>query len=122
MSFKIGQFSSGDDFFLIFIENGFVYRFNDGAPKTTLELLKGCFGANALSNKIETLKKIYGYKLFCENCDQLFKKRGITKPIFPPEVWAVGVTYKRQAMEHDADLKKRNSETKGLYAYVYSSA
>ena len=121
MSFKIGQFSSGDDSFLIIIENGSVYRFNEGAPKTTLDLLQGCFGAYALSNKIEILKKNYGYKLFCENLDQLFKKRCITKPIYPPEVWAVGVTYKRQAMEHDADLKKRNSESKGLYSYVYSS-
>ena len=53
MSFKIGQFSSGNDLCLIFIENGFVYRFNEGAPKTTLELLKGCIGANALSKKIQ---------------------------------------------------------------------
>ena len=57
MSFKIGQFSSGDDSFLIIIENGSVYRFNEGAPKTTLDLLQGCFGAYALSNKIEILKK-----------------------------------------------------------------
>ena len=86
MSFKIGQFSSGNDLFLIFIENGFVYRFNEGAPKTTLDLLKGCIGPYALSKKIETLKKSYGYKIFCENLDQLFKKDCITKPIFPPEV------------------------------------
>lgn len=121
MSFKVGQFLSRNDVFLIFIENDVVYKFNEGAPKTTLDLLKGCSGTYALSNKIESLKNIYGYKLFCENLDQLFKKECIAKPIFPPEVWAVGVTYKRQAMEHDEDLKKRKSESKGLYSYVYSS-
>lgn len=38
-------------------------------------------------------------------------------PIFPPEVWGFGVTYKRSARARDADTGKE----KGMYDYVYSA-
>lgn len=44
-----------------------------------------------------------------------------TKPFRPLEIWAVGVTYKRQASEHEADVRTRNLPQSGIYEYVYSS-
>ena len=38
----------------------------------------------------------------------------LLRPIDLPEAWAAGVTYKRQAIEHDKDLKK-------IFAYVEHS-
>jgi 2-dehydro-3-deoxy-D-arabinonate dehydratase len=38
-----------------------------------------------------------------------------------PEVWAVGVTYKRQAKEHDDDIKQTTSKTDDLYTFVYEN-
>ena len=121
MILKVGQFSSGQEKFVLVIEDEIVYRVNKGGPNNTLELLEGCSGINSISKKIFEIKQKYGLTFMCENINKLEKYGEINKPIFPPEIWAVGVTYKRQALEHDADLKKRNSESKDLYSYVYES-
>ncbi len=121
MSLKIGQFNSGSEKFILIIEDEMVYRINEGGPKNTLDLLKGCAGINAITRKISEIKREYGFSLVTESIRNLDQYGDINKPIFPPEVWAVGVTYKRQAQEHDADLKKRKLVSKGLYSYVYES-
>ena len=121
MSLKIGQFNSGSEQFVLIIEDGMVFRINKGGPNNTLDLLKGCKGINSITRKINDIKKNYGLSLLTESITSLNQYGDISKPIFPPEVWAVGVTYKRQAKEHDADLKKRKSVSNGLYSYVYSS-
>ncbi|MFM6928220.1 MAG: fumarylacetoacetate hydrolase family protein [Bdellovibrio sp.] len=43
----------------------------------------------------------------------------VIKPLKPAEVWAVGVTYRRQALEHDKDLQKKKNSTDRLYEYVH---
>ncbi len=45
-------------------------------------------------------------------------------PVTPPEVWACGVTYKKQAVLHDEDLQTTNAiddVLAGLYSYVHSA-
>ncbi len=42
-------------------------------------------------------------------------------PIIPPEVWGVGVTYKKNRDLHEEDLSQEASVHKGLYDYVYKS-
>ncbi len=42
-------------------------------------------------------------------------------PIFPPEVWGVGVTYKKNRDLHEEDLKVQKNKYEGLYDYVYNS-
>ena len=44
----------------------------------------------------------------------------LLRPIDLPEAWAAGVTYKRQAIEHDKDLKKKG-KNEDLYYYVYKN-
>ena len=44
----------------------------------------------------------------------------LLRPIDLPEAWAAGVTYKRQAIEHDKDLKKMG-KNEDLYYYVYKN-
>ena len=83
--------------------------------------MRDCIGPYALSEKILNIKKNYGFSLLTSEIKDLEKLGKIEKPLYPPEVWAVGVTYKRQALEHDKDLKKRKSDSKGIYSYVYSS-
>lgn len=41
-------------------------------------------------------------------------------PYYPPEVWGVGVTYRRNMEIHENDMKE-NKKNEGLYAYVYDS-
>ena len=121
MSFKIGQLKIGKETFVIIIENNKVYKINKGGPQRTEEILRECVGPNALSNKIRNIKKNFGFSLLTSRLNDLDELGKIDKPLNPPEVWAVGVTYKRQALEHDKDLKKRKSDSKGIYSYVYSS-
>ncbi len=45
----------------------------------------------------------------------------LLKPINSPEVWAVGVTYKRQAKEHDTDIELKQGRKEDLYQYVYDN-
>ncbi|MFQ3598942.1 MAG: fumarylacetoacetate hydrolase family protein [Chloroherpetonaceae bacterium] len=48
-------------------------------------------------------------------------KMYIVIPYYPPQVWAVGVTYQRTMQLHEEDtLRLRKNE--GLYAYVFTSA
>ena len=121
MSFKIGQLKIGNDIAVIIIENNQVYKINKGGPQRTLDILRDCVGPNALSEKIRDIKKNFGFSLLTSEIKDLDKLGIIEKPLYPPEVWAVGVTYKRQALEHDKDLEKRKSDSKGIYSYVYSS-
>ena len=39
------------------------------------------------------------------------------KPVDCEEAWAVGVTYKRQAMEHDKDLNKKGKRIEQGYHF-----
>jgi 2-dehydro-3-deoxy-D-arabinonate dehydratase len=43
----------------------------------------------------------------------------LERPVDIPEAWAVGVTYKRQASEHDKDLRTKKGKTDDIYQYVY---
>jgi 2-dehydro-3-deoxy-D-arabinonate dehydratase len=43
----------------------------------------------------------------------------LIKPINPTEIWACGVTYKRQAKEHDDDILAKTKRTETLYDYVH---
>lgn len=42
-------------------------------------------------------------------------------PIFPPEVWGFGVTYKRSAEARDADISGEPDLSSGIYERVYHS-
>lgn len=44
----------------------------------------------------------------------------ILMPYMPPEVWAVGVTYKKTMALHEEDIKSKGN-LEGLYRYVYDS-
>jgi 2-dehydro-3-deoxy-D-arabinonate dehydratase len=55
-----------------------------------------------------------GTDLFHKN-----SKHKLCKPLSPPEVWACGVTYRRQAIEHDIDLNRRLGRPENLYQKVY---
>lgn len=88
---------------------------------STLELIQNTTSEN-LSKKMSEFK---------ENAQELFVSDEKTlnhsedfewlPAIDAPEVWAVGVTYKRQAKEHDDDIKKTTSKTDELYSFVYEN-
>ena len=41
--------------------------------------------------------------------------------VIPKEIWAVGVTYKRQVAEHEKDAANRKAPQLGIYEYVHKS-
>ena len=43
----------------------------------------------------------------------------LLKPVAPPEIWACGVTYLRQAKEHDVHLRTQTDNTLDLYESIY---
>lgn len=45
----------------------------------------------------------------------------LRRPVDMPEAWAVGVTYRRQALEHDRDLRNKKGKTEDLYQYAYEN-
>jgi len=60
-----------------------------------------------------------------EYCELLKADRNqniyILIPYSPPEVWGVGVTYKKNRDIHEFDLKAIKSKYEGLYDFVYKS-
>jgi 2-dehydro-3-deoxy-D-arabinonate dehydratase len=48
-------------------------------------------------------------------------KPHLLMPIFPPEVWGAGVTYKRSAEMRDEDVALQQKTRSSMYDYVYSN-
>ena len=102
------------------IDNNF-YLFNNKI-KSTIDLISYCNKQKSLSEIIlqnidsgSAIMKIQSLEEF-NNSDYT-----ILRPIDPPEAWAVGVTYHRQAIEHDKDINEKLGKNEQLYNYVYEN-
>lgn len=121
---KIGQVDYRGNKQVLIVKEGEAYLFKlKSAPKTTLEILEDCHRIDSLSLKIQSLIRKFG--LFSLGPENLLEEKKaflkLLKPISSPEIWAVGVTYKRQAVEHDNDIRKKMGRTEQLYHYVYKN-
>ena len=117
---KIGQFKKNGEKKLIVIDNNNVYENSFEQNPNTNELIKSIKFEN-LSKLIKELIKSNKLIKISENEDFLYKNNYLMlKPVEPSEAWAAGVTYKRQAIEHDKDLKKKGRND-DLYYYVYKN-
>lgn len=115
MDICIGQVCVDGKLSIVLRKGTEFFKLGDGAPTVVLDLLKQCDLPHDLSRVIEKLVNHYGLQALENIPIQLMK------PVNPPEVWAVGVTYQRQALEHDADLERRKGLTDHLYHFAYSS-
>ena len=73
-----------------------------------------------LTSKILELIKNSKFKKILNKEELIYKKYKPLKPIDITEAWAVGVTYRRQALEHDKDLRLKGKKD-DLYFYVYKN-
>ncbi len=117
---KIGQFKKEGKLNLIVVQKNNVYQNSlDQSPKSTdlISSLKEETLTEAINKLIKKKKliKISDTEKF------LFKNNYLMlKPVDAMEAWAAGVTYKRQAIEHDNDLKKKGKND-DLYQYAYKN-
>tara|TARA_B100000965_G_scaffold406313_1_gene444573 strand:+ start:658 stop:1584 length:927 start_codon:yes stop_codon:yes gene_type:complete len=117
---KIGQIELNKKKKIFILDNNQNYINSDSFKLNTMDLILSLKKNENLSSKIKkliSLKKLIRVNL---KEDKLGKNIKILKPIDTEEAWAVGVTYKRQAMEHDKDLSKGKKKV-DLYKYVYSN-
>ena len=123
LDLKLGQVLFSSEKRVIIVRNGEVSVFAKGGPTSTIEILSGCRGATSLSQRIYELIDRHSPELLGPEHD-VFKdpeRVRLLAPVDAPEIWAVGVTYKRQAAEHDNDIESRTGATDRLYQYVYEN-
>lgn len=120
--YKLGQIKYNENDYIVIIEYDTVYLIIDeNGPKYTLDIVKNCSENNSLLQSIVDIIKNCKYEKY--NLIDFFNKDGVKlqKPIYPPEIWAVGVTYKRQALEHDNDIQIKTGVNENLYSKVYAN-
>lgn len=121
---KIGQVleKSSEKQSVIMFGSDFLYHFDSQKVPSTNKLIEDCDRQNPLTGKIQSLLGLgYAKKIAESEQDAFFCQHKVIRPVDPPEAWAVGVTYKRQAKEHDKDLKKKNKKFDSLYQFVYEN-
>ncbi len=116
---RIGQIKHGDQKKIIVNINDTFYSNSKKYKLNVLDLIVSLKKDENLSKKVTRLIK--NNKLVeVKSRSLILNKKLITKPVDAPEAWAVGVTYKRQALEHDKDLSKKSKKV-DLYYYVYKN-
>lgn len=119
---KLGQCYHDDQKHVFVIEEKGVYIFERQKVSSMLALLADCKAGVQLSDVVtQYMQDGYAYKVAETEDEFLSSDRILCKPVDPPEAWAVGVTYRRQAIEHDKDLKEKQGKTDDLYTYVYAN-
>ena len=116
---KIGQFKKNKKKYLLVVYNGQVYQNNSRLSPNTVDLVRN-LGKKNLTSKILELIKNSKFKKILNKEELIYKKYKPLKPIDITEAWAVGVTYRRQALEHDKDLRLKGKKD-DLYFYVYKN-
>ena len=117
---KIGQLKLNEESRLVVIDGENIYQNSQNQSPNTVDIIKNLKN-KSLSEEIKNLIKSNKIVKISDDKDYLNKKKYTpTKPVYPNEAWAAGVTYKKQALEHDKDLKKKGKET-DLYYYVYKN-
>jgi len=117
---KIGQFKLNGEKKIIIIDNGNVYQNIENFSPHTIDLINE-LRDEYLSEKILNLIKNKKFVKISDD-EQFIEKNNyqFNKPLDPPEAWAVGVTYKRQALEHDKNINE-SGKKENLYYYVYAN-
>ena len=104
---KIGQCSFKKNKYVIVVDESGVYRIGNNCLLSTKELITKA-GQIPLT---EYVKKLIDNKegIKIADSEDLLMQAGyiLQRPIDMPEAWAVGVTYKKQALAHDNDIKEK---------------
>ncbi|NOY72905.1 MAG: fumarylacetoacetate hydrolase [Gammaproteobacteria bacterium] len=117
---KIGQCRRDDKRFVVVVQEDGVFQIGSD-HSNTLELIIQA-GKCPLSEYITQLIGSGVVKKIADSEESFFEQEySLCRPIDLPEAWAVGVTYRRQALEHDKDLRKKQGKTEDLYQFVYEN-
>lgn len=107
------------------VYNGNIYDVTDEVGTNLIVLIED--GRINDRNFLDGLKKSIGTKkaisVSFEDACKYKNINGVNllMPLEPPEVWGVGVTYKKNRDLHEEDLKEQKNKYEGLYDYVYNS-
>ena len=118
---KIGQCSFKKNKYIIVVDESGVYRIENNSLVSTKELIIKA-GQIPLTDYVKKLiDNKEGIKI--ADSEDLLMHAGyiLQRPIDMPEAWAVGVTYKKQALAHDNDIRKKKGAANALYYYVYEN-
>ena len=117
---KIGQCSYQNNNYIIVVDESGVYRIGNDCFVNTQDLIIQA-GKTPLTEYVKKLINKEGLKI--TSSEYLLVQKGyiLQRPIEMPEAWAAGVTYRRQALEHDQDLRENKGKTDDLYQYVYEN-
>jgi 2-dehydro-3-deoxy-D-arabinonate dehydratase len=86
--------------------------------ESTMALIKQSISESKTIDEIALTRKVFGvYSYESLNILPDKSKPHLLIPIYPPEVWGCGVTYKRSAEMRDEDT----TGARGIYDYVYSA-
>ncbi|MFC1747419.1 fumarylacetoacetate hydrolase family protein [Pseudomonadota bacterium] len=119
---KIGQCIYQGSAHVFVINDAGVFVLDACKVKSTLQLIDEC-GTEGMLSGVVTKYLDNNFATKVAELESQMMESGIVmkKPVDSLEAWAVGVTYRRQALEHDRDLKKKLGKTDDLYTYVYSN-
>lgn len=118
---KIGQCTYQDNNYIIIVEEGGVYRIREDFLANTTELIIRA-GKTPLTEYVRKLINT-GIAQKIADSEGFLMQLGyvLRRPVDTPEAWAVGVTYQRQALGHDQDLRENKGKTDDIYQYVYEN-
>jgi len=118
---KIGQCVYNDQTYVVIVHANGIYRVEQNHLVNTQELIVKA-GNLPITEYINSLIKSNIALKVSDSEDSLVKEGYVNRrPVDPPEAWAVGVTYRRQALEHDRDLRNKKGKTEDLYQYAYEN-
>ena len=118
---KIGQCVYNNQSYVVIVHENGIYRVGRDHLVDTQDLIIRA-GKCPLTEYINNLIKTDIVHKVSNSEDSLAQKGYVLRrPIDTPEAWAVGVTYRRQALEHDQDLRKKRGKTENLYQYAYEN-
>jgi 2-dehydro-3-deoxy-D-arabinonate dehydratase len=94
--------------------------------RSVIELMEAAYEAGEgfesfLQRQWDQAKKTKGFSFRALNIPPDKSKPHLLIPIFPPEVWGAGVTYKRSAEMRDEDVTLQQKARSSLYDYVYNN-
>lgn len=106
----------------IVIENKATFAIpSSGHYPTLSELISKSRCGLVLRQSLEDLKRKSTERGDCRPLAMQIEASRHATSVIPKEIWAVGVTYRRQVAEHEKDAASRKAPQLGIYEYVHTS-
>lgn len=107
------------------LEGETIVDISERGQGTVLELIEAAYEAGEgfeffVERQVRSVKRTNQFSYEALNIQPDKSKPHLLIPIFPPEVWGAGVTYKRSAELRDEDVTSQSGARSSMYDYVYT--